>query len=107
MANGHDDKITKIIGVPAWMVYGACTVIAVLSGGPVYQLVRVGDQVHDVRAIQARDALDLQQKIAEANREIAAIKVKQDDIVSALKSINTELHSLNKSMTILSSRMPE
>lgn len=91
---GHDDRITRTVGVPAWMVAGATLLICVLAGGPIGQVVMLSHHVYE-----------LQERLASTERTIAAMGVKQDDIMHAMKSMNTELQELNRSMAILTARI--
>lgn len=94
-----DDRIVKAISVPAWMVYGAVTLIAVLSGGPIGQVVMLSHHVYENQRVIAEVKVDTE-------REISAIKVKQDDFVAAFKSISNDIQQINQSLAVLNSKMP-
>lgn len=101
-----DDRVTRTMAVPAWMVYGAVSLIVVLSGGPVGQLVMVSHHVYENHREQAKVNLEVAKQFADHDRDLATQRQKQDDILHAVKSLGTDLQELNKTVAVLTSRMP-
>lgn len=101
-----DDRVTRTMAIPAWMVYGAMMLISLLAGGPVGQLVMLSHHVYENHSNQAKHNIETAQKISNLERDVAMQGQKQDDILHAVKSLGTDLQELNKTVAVLTSRMP-
>jgi ABC-type sugar transport system substrate-binding protein len=75
-----DDRLTRSVIVPTWMVYLFTSLMSILSAGAVGT---VCTTVHHVFV--------LSQNQGEIKRDVAALKVKETDIVSALNNITKQV----------------
>lgn len=106
MDDEPDNTVTRTMAIPAWMVYGAMMLITVLLGGPVGQLVMVSHHVYENHREQAKVNLEMSQRIGDNERDVATQGQKQDDILHAVKALGADFQELNKTVAVLTSRMP-
>lgn len=72
-----DDRLTRTIAVPSWMVYLLSALLTVLSSGAVATV-----------CITVNWVFILSQEQGDLKRDLSAMQVKEADVVAALSSLN-------------------